>query len=37
VQPAWHVRRWAEADGSTWREIDLGKLARDPAFLQVGA
>ena len=36
-QPAWHVRRWAEADGSTWREIDLGKLARDPAFLQVGA
>ena len=37
VQPAWHVRRWAEADGSTWREIDLGKLARDPPFLQVGA
>lgn len=37
AQPAWHVRRWAEADGSTWREIDLGKLAREPAFLQVGA
>ena len=36
-QPAWHVRRWREADGSTWREIDLGKLARDTAFLQVGA
>jgi twitching motility protein PilI len=33
----WHVQRWVDADGSTWQEIDLGKLARDPAFLQVGA
>ena len=24
-------------DGDTWQEIDLAKLARDPAFLQVGA
>ena len=36
-QPAWHVQRWLDTDGSTWQEIDLGKLARDPAFLQVGA
>jgi twitching motility protein PilI len=35
--PAWHVDRWLDPDGSTWQEIDLGKLARDPAFLQVGA
>jgi len=38
-QPAheWHVQRWLDPDGSTWQEIDLGKLARDPAFLQVSA
>ena len=36
-QPAWHVQRWLDTDGSTWQEIDLGKLSRDPAFLQVGA
>jgi twitching motility protein PilI len=35
--PAWHVQRWLDADGDTWQEIDLGKLASDPAFLQVGA
>jgi twitching motility protein PilI len=35
--PAWQVQRWLDADGSTWQEIDLVKLARDPAFLQVGA
>ena len=35
--PAWHVQRWTDADGAQWQEIDLGKLARDPAFLQVGA
>ena len=33
----WHVQRWLDSDGSTWQEIDLVKLARDPAFLQVGA
>lgn len=33
---AWHVRRWLDADGGAWLEIDLGELARDPAFLQVG-
>jgi len=25
-----------DADGRAWQEIDLSKLARDPAFLQVG-
>ena len=35
--PAWHVQRWLDADNGTWQEIDLGKLARDPAFLHVGA
>jgi twitching motility protein PilI len=33
----WHVQRWLDVDGTTWQEIDLGKLSRDPAFLQVGA
>ncbi len=33
----WHVQRWRDADGTAWQEIDLGKLARDPAFLQVSA
>ena len=33
---AWHVQHWTDGDGSAWREIDLGELARDPAFLQVG-
>ena len=35
--PAWQVARWRDADGVAWQEIDLGMLARDPAFLQVGA
>ncbi|HXU67120.1 MAG TPA: chemotaxis protein CheW [Casimicrobiaceae bacterium] len=35
--PSWHVMQWQEDDGSTWQEIDLGRLARDPAFLQVSA
>jgi twitching motility protein PilI len=37
LAPDWHVHRWLDDDGSTWQEIDLGKLARDPAFLQVGS
>jgi twitching motility protein PilI len=37
VQPAWHVQRWLDREGGTWQEIDLSKLAHDPAFLQVGA
>lgn len=35
--PPWHVMQWQDDDGSTWQEIDLGRLARDPAFLQVSA
>ena len=35
--PAWHVARWRDAEGNAWQEIDLAQLARDPAFLQVGA
>ena len=34
--PAWFAQRWMDADGRAWQEIDLSKLARDPAFLQVG-
>lgn len=36
-KPEWHVQRWLDAEGTAWQEIDLGKLARDPSFLQVGA
>jgi twitching motility protein PilI len=35
--PPWQVARWRDAEGVSWQEIDLGQLARDPAFLQVGA
>jgi twitching motility protein PilI len=35
--PAWHVARWQDGEGRAWQEIDLALLARDPAFLQVGA
>jgi twitching motility protein PilI len=35
--PAWYAQRWIDADGNAWQEIDLAKLAREPAFLQVGA
>jgi AhpD family alkylhydroperoxidase len=31
------VAGWRDAEGLPWQEIDLGMLARDPAFLQVGA
>lgn len=34
--PAWYAQRWMDADGQAWQEIDLARLARDPAFLQVG-
>ncbi len=34
--PAWYAQRWMDADGGTWQEIDLAKLARDAGFLQVG-
>jgi twitching motility protein PilI len=34
--PLWYAQRWMDAEGRAWQEIDLSKLARDPAFLQVG-
>ena len=35
VEP-WYAQRWMDGDGNAWQEIDLAKLARAPAFLQVG-
>lgn len=35
--PEWFAQHWMDGDGNGWQEIDLAKLARDPAFLQVGA
>ena len=34
--PHWYAQRWMDADGRTWQEIDLARLARDDAFLQIG-
>jgi twitching motility protein PilI len=34
--PSWYGSRWSEANGDIWQEIDLARLAQDPAFLQVG-
>jgi twitching motility protein PilI len=34
--PTWYAQRWVDANGAAWQEIDLAKLAREPAFLQVG-
>jgi twitching motility protein PilI len=34
---SWHVAQWRDDEGVTWQEIDLGRLAADPAFLQVSA
>ncbi|MEO9136448.1 MAG: chemotaxis protein CheW [Casimicrobiaceae bacterium] len=33
--PSWHLKQWQDDDAGMWQEIDLGKLAQDPAFLQV--
>jgi len=32
----WYGARWTEPSGGAWQEIDLARLAQDPAFLQVG-
>jgi len=32
----WFAQRWLDDEGNAWQEIDLAKLARAPAFLQVG-
>ena len=34
--PPWFAQRWMDGDGNAWQEIDLSRLAHDPAFLQVG-
>ena len=34
--PGWYGQRWMDADGGAWQEIDLARLADDPAFLRVG-
>ncbi|HVO89539.1 MAG TPA: chemotaxis protein CheW [Casimicrobiaceae bacterium] len=35
--PGWYAQLWMDGDGNAWQEIDLARLARDPAFLKVGA
>ena len=35
--PAWYTQRWTDGDGNAWQELDLGALARDARFRQVGA
>ena len=32
----WYGQRWMDASGVAWQEIDLARLAQDPAFLQAG-
>jgi len=32
----WYAQRWMDGDGNAWQEMDLARLARTPAFLQVG-
>jgi twitching motility protein PilI len=34
--PGWYGCRWMDAKGGPWQEIELARLAIDPAFLQVG-
>ena len=34
--PQWYGQRWLDASGGAWQEIDLGRLADDPVFLQAG-
>jgi twitching motility protein PilI len=34
--PAWYDQRWTDRDGGAWQEIDLARLAADPAFLRIG-
>jgi len=32
----WYAQRWMDGEGNAWQEMDLARLARTPAFLQVG-
>jgi twitching motility protein PilI len=34
--PAWSVAAWTDESGRVWHELDLGRLARDSAFLHIG-
>jgi twitching motility protein PilI len=34
--PAWYIQGWRDEGGTQWQEIDLGRLAREPAFLHIG-
>jgi|SRR5215471_7788045 twitching motility protein PilI len=34
--PLWYGQRWLDAVGGSWQEINLTRLAEDPAFLRVG-
>lgn len=34
--PPWYGQRWSDREGVSWQEIDLARLAKDDAFLQVG-
>lgn len=34
--PSWYRELWRDEGGTEWQEIDLGRLARDAAFLNVG-
>ena len=36
-KPDWYAQRCMDGEGNAWQEIDLARLAHDPAFLQVGA
>jgi len=32
----WYAQRWMDEEGNGWQEIDIAKLSRSTAFLQVG-
>jgi twitching motility protein PilI len=34
---SWAAKTWHDGSGNTWRELDMGGLAADPEFMQVGA
>lgn len=34
--PSWGGQRWEDEAGTSWQELDVLRLVRDPLFLQVG-
>ena len=34
---SWATKTWQDGNGKEWRELDLGGLAADPEFMQIGA